>query len=233
MYVDLHLYLYKPNADPSLVSTGKADYDAIDPNFYNYITFQAMPTLLFEHSTAKGGNMLGMEGLGKNAILFQMQQMVRTAEEEKIARERLIIMHDALKTYNREHGIDVEWEYLGYADEFQNPLGSYGAGNVQYMRDVAARYDPDQVFQTRVPGGFKISKVVWIMLHAGIFQMHQNPYMHHCLMFARNLYAFRLDLPLMQGEILTCIKKILFTAFETCRQVFSPRPCDTCQRVHK
>lgn len=119
-----------------------------------------MPTLLFEHSTAKGGNVLGMEGLDKNAILFQIQHMVRTAEEETVARERLMAMRNTLKAYDQEQGIDVEWEYLGYADGQQDALGSYGADNVQYIRDVAAEYDPDQVFQTRVPGGFKISKVV-------------------------------------------------------------------------
>lgn len=119
-----------------------------------------MPTLLFEHSTAKGGNVLGMEGLGKNAILFQMQHMVRTADEEAVARERLLAMHDTLKAYDQEQGIHVEWEYLGYADGSQDPLSSYGAVNVKFLREVAAVYDPDQVFQTRVPGGFKISKVV-------------------------------------------------------------------------
>lgn len=151
--------LQNGNSNLNSTCTGKADYDATDPDFYNYITFQAMPTVLFEHSTAKGGNVLGMEGLGKNAILFQIQHMVRTTDEEAVARQRLITMHDELKAYDREQGIDVEWEYLGYADGFQDPLGSYGAENVQYMRDVASTYDPDRVFQTRVPGGFKISKV--------------------------------------------------------------------------
>lgn len=118
-----------------------------------------MPTLLFEHSTANGGNVLGMEGLGKNAILFQMQHMVRTADEEAVARERIGAMTDALKAYDQEQEIDVDWVYLGYADGTQDPLGSYGSDNVQFLRDVAAKYDPAQVFQTRVPGGFKISNV--------------------------------------------------------------------------
>ncbi|CAN8098931.1 unnamed protein product [Discula destructiva] len=146
-------------AQAEFITQWKSDYDATDPDFYNYITFQAMPTFLFEHLTAKRGNMLGMEGLGKNAILFQMQRMVRTPEEEDVAGERLHAMYGTLKTYNQEQGIDVKWKYLGYADGIQHPLGSYGADNVQYMRDVAAVYDADQIFQTRVPGGVKLSKV--------------------------------------------------------------------------
>ena len=38
-------------------------------------------------------------------------------------------------------------------------MKSYGAGNVAKIRAAAAKYDPKQVFQARVPGGFKISKV--------------------------------------------------------------------------
>ncbi|KAI0134335.1 hypothetical protein BJ170DRAFT_716808 [Xylariales sp. AK1849] len=48
---------------------------------------------------------------------------------------------------------------LNYADASQDHLGSYGLPNVQYMRDVAARYDLAGVFQLRVPGGFKILRV--------------------------------------------------------------------------
>jgi hypothetical protein len=41
----------------------------------------------------------------------------------------------------------------------QNPLGSYGAENVAKIRAAASKYDPTEIFQTRAPGGFKISKV--------------------------------------------------------------------------
>jgi hypothetical protein len=41
----------------------------------------------------------------------------------------------------------------------QDPLSSYGPDNVAKIRAAAKKYDPKQVFQTRVPGGFKISKV--------------------------------------------------------------------------
>lgn len=118
-----------------------------------------MPTFSFEHSASKGGNVLGMDNVKNNAILFQMQHMVRTADGEAVTRERLIAIHSALKTHGREQGIDVAWEYLGYADCFQGALGSYGPENVQFIREVATKYDPDKIFQTRVPGGFKISNV--------------------------------------------------------------------------
>ncbi|CAI0651599.1 unnamed protein product [Colletotrichum noveboracense] len=128
-------------------------------DFLNYITFQAMPALLFRHSVEKGGNVIGMDREKCNAILFQMQHMVRSADAEKEARRQLVALRKELKDYSVAEGIDVEWEYLGYADSNQDPLSTYGPENIKLLKEVAAKYDPEQVFQKRVPGGFKISKV--------------------------------------------------------------------------
>jgi len=49
--------------------------------------------------------------------------------------------------------------YLNYADTTQDPLASYGAEAVDKMKAAAKKYDPSGVFQTLVPGGFKISHV--------------------------------------------------------------------------
>ena len=40
------------------------------------------------------------------------------------------------------------------------PLESYGKANVQLLRNVSAKYDPQGVFQYMVPGGFKIADIV-------------------------------------------------------------------------
>lgn len=130
-----------------------------DPDFLNYITFQAMPKVLFEHSVEKGGNVIGMDRESDNAILFQMQHMVRSADAEKEAREQLVAMRQELKDYYISEEIDVEWEYLGYADGTQDPIGTYGPENILFLQDVAAKYDPKQIFQRRMPGGFKIPNI--------------------------------------------------------------------------
>lgn len=133
----------------------KADQD---PDFVNFVVIQAMPKVLFAHSVDKGGNVTGMEREADNAILYQMQHMVRSATQEVEARRRLIPMRDTLKQYSIEIGVDVEWQYLGYSDGTLDPLSTYGPQNIQLMRDVAAKYDPERIFQHRVPGGFKLPK---------------------------------------------------------------------------
>lgn len=63
-----------------------------------------------------------------------------------------------LNKYARDAGKFNEYIYLNYADGSQNPLHGYGNDNVEYIRDVAQRYDPDGVFQNQVPGGFKVTQ---------------------------------------------------------------------------
>jgi hypothetical protein len=35
-------------------------------------------------------------------------------------------------------------------------LSGYGEKNLEHMRKVSEKYDPEGVFQTMVPGGFKL-----------------------------------------------------------------------------
>ncbi|ETS77958.1 hypothetical protein PFICI_10020 [Pestalotiopsis fici W106-1] len=142
-------------AQRDFIASWKADQD---PDFVNFVVIQSMPKVLFESSVNRGGNVTGMEREAGDAILYQMQHMVRNAEQEAAARKRLIPMRDALKQYSIDIGVDIEWQYLAYADGSQDPLSTYGPENIELMRNVATKYDPQGVFQSRVPGGFKLFK---------------------------------------------------------------------------
>ena len=55
-------------------------------------------------------------------------------------------------------GLKHDLIYLNYANADQDPLASYGEDNLSYLKSVAKKYDPKGIFQTQVPGGFKVSK---------------------------------------------------------------------------
>ncbi|KAI1495607.1 hypothetical protein F5X99DRAFT_402937 [Biscogniauxia marginata] len=131
-----------------------------DGDFICHAIVQSIPTLFSKHSVAKGGNMLGLDRLVDNAVMFQVQFAFRGEAKEEEARRRMVEYRETLKGYTVELGGAVEWEYLNYADYTQDPLKSYGKENVAFLREVASKYDPGGIFQTRMPGGFKISKVV-------------------------------------------------------------------------
>lgn len=56
----------------------------------------------------------------------------------------------------KRHNVDHPFLYMNYAAKFQDVIASYGADNVEFLRGVAAAYDPDQVFQRLLPGPFKL-----------------------------------------------------------------------------
>jgi hypothetical protein len=56
----------------------------------------------------------------------------------------------------QQEGLYHHYKYLNFAAWFQDPLGSYGTEQKVTLRDVARKYDPTEVFQRQVPGGFKL-----------------------------------------------------------------------------
>lgn len=60
--------------------------------------------------------------------------------------------------YEQIHELTPTFLY-SYADKTQSPLSTYGAENIAFMKNVAAKYDPKGVFQTHQPGGFKLANV--------------------------------------------------------------------------
>ncbi|KAJ5740974.1 hypothetical protein N7493_000846 [Penicillium malachiteum] len=51
-------------------------------------------------------------------------------------------------------GLYIDWTYLNYAGSNQDPIGSYG--DLANLRKVSKKYDPHGLFQTAVPGAFKL-----------------------------------------------------------------------------
>lgn len=130
-----------------------------DKDFFCHVIFQAIPTIFSKHSVEKGGNVMGLDRETENAVMLQVIMMVKGVELEELARKRMVKFRETIKQYSVDQGGAVDWQYLNYADYTQDPLKTYGEENVALIRQVAAKYDPEGVFQTRMPGGFKISNV--------------------------------------------------------------------------
>ncbi|KAI0161873.1 FAD-binding domain-containing protein [Hypoxylon sp. FL1284] len=129
-----------------------------DGDFITQCIFQPVPAIIAAHSAASGGNVMGLERNTGNAILFQYAAMMKTAEQAAWVYPKLQAGLQIIKDFAAgiEGGL-MDWLYMNYADVTQNVLGSYGVENVETIRNVAAKYDPDQVFQKLCPGGWKVS----------------------------------------------------------------------------
>ncbi len=104
--------------------------------------------------------MMGLDRIKEDCILLVWAIEVDTPElNATVGAPALKAAIDEIETYARSVDGDVAFRYLNYCDGTQDPLGSYGEENIRLMREAAAKFDPEGVFQSRVPGGFKISRV--------------------------------------------------------------------------
>jgi hypothetical protein len=130
-----------------------------DHDFITQCMFQAIPTVFSKHSVERGGNVMGLDKVEKNSIMLLFDIAVKTAEEEAIARPLLASYGAQMQKFAASKNGLVDWQFMNYADKEQDPLASYGSDNVEKIRAAARKFDPQGIFQTKAPGGFKISRV--------------------------------------------------------------------------
>jgi hypothetical protein len=167
-YSTWYTMTYKNDADLSRFMAARHEElvafckEHVDPtgNFSTQVVFQPFPRVFIDEGEARGGNVLGLEdSLHDDAVLLLFTTSFNTAAQRSAAAAKQKSLFQAMQQEAQSRGMLYDWQYLNYADPSQNPLASYGAANVAKIRAAAAKYDPKAVFQTRVPGGYKISKV--------------------------------------------------------------------------
>lgn len=121
--------------------------------------WQPIPKMFADIGVAKGGNVLGLDRLKGNALLWLCAVSVKTPEHESIVQMKAAAMTAELKRYAKSIGAASDWVYVNYAHPSQDALASYGSKNIDFIRNVAEKYDPDGLFQDMIPGSFKISRV--------------------------------------------------------------------------
>ena len=120
---------------------------------------QVFATSYGAQSVAKGGNVLGLERYKENFIMYQSYLSWSEAKDDQLFIDLGLMLTDGIKKFAEGKGTAIDYLYLNYADKDQNPLAGYGAENVSFLKSVAKKYDPFGIYQTLMPGGFKISKV--------------------------------------------------------------------------
>lgn len=76
--------------------------------------------------------------------------------DDQAVTEAVIDAFAKVNAFAEEKGTLNSYEYLNYAHKTQTPITGYGAENVAKLKAASKKYDPLQVFQKRVPGGFKL-----------------------------------------------------------------------------
>lgn len=65
----------------------------------------------------------------------------------------------SVQDYATNLGKGHSLEFANYAAPFQDPMASYGPENLGFLKGVSQKYDPDQLFQRAVLGGYKLGSL--------------------------------------------------------------------------
>ncbi|CAI7655111.1 unnamed protein product [Penicillium palitans] len=106
-------------------------------------------------SEARGGNALGLESSQVYLCYAEVVEWIGSAYDEIVAswvEETTYKINNA----TQKAGLYDAFNYIGDAAGFQSIFPGYGAENHQKLRDIAQKYDFRGVFQTLMPGGFKV-----------------------------------------------------------------------------
>ncbi|KAF2171038.1 hypothetical protein M409DRAFT_64021 [Zasmidium cellare ATCC 36951] len=130
--------------------------DSSDGDFETQAYFQPLPSIVGQRGAEKGGNTLGIDKLKDNAIVLLGSLAVNGIDQEAMGRQKMLAWRRTLEKYSDDVGAAVDYRYMNYADASQDVLASYGEDNLKTMLEVSRKYDPEGVFQTRAPGGYKL-----------------------------------------------------------------------------
>ncbi|KAK5992062.1 FAD-dependent monooxygenase sdcF [Cladobotryum mycophilum] len=120
---------------------------------------QPLAKLFGDASARNGGNMTGIDSIDGEADLMLFYLMAQNTDHMPILHREIKAAGEEVEEFARSLNFLLPFKYLNYAEGTQDVLAGYGQKNVDFMREVALKYDPTGVFQRMVPGGWKISKV--------------------------------------------------------------------------
>ncbi|KAK5651353.1 hypothetical protein OQA88_12586 [Cercophora sp. LCS_1] len=104
-----------------------------------------------------GGSILGLDKLATNSIVLQPEAILPSQKYQPLVQQKLKEATDAIESYAKKTGQNIDFRYINYANPEQNPLASYGAENGKFLVKTTKKYDPSGYFQTSVVGEFKLS----------------------------------------------------------------------------
>ena len=121
------------------------------------IALQPISRSMISASEARGGNMLGLSPSPPEGVIVAIftAAFTQAADFDKVNRAADDLLADYLAV-TKKHGVHRDWVDLNHAGVEQDPIASYGPVNHEFLRKTARKFDPNGVFQTLKPGGFKL-----------------------------------------------------------------------------
>jgi hypothetical protein len=105
-----------------------------------------------------GGNSLGLEDLPEDLVIVLATTTWTSSGSDELVNRVMKEFVDEAQGMARRVGVFNRYIYTNYAAGWQDPMKGYGERSLNFLKGVSAKYDPGQVFQRQVPGGFKLER---------------------------------------------------------------------------
>jgi hypothetical protein len=118
-------------------------------------TLQPYARSLLQASAKKGGNSLGLDPSSPIVSVAFLMYWNLSIDDERI----LGTFRSALEKMREDassRGQLIDFVYMNYSFNFQDPISSYGLENKKHLQQVSRKFDPEGIFQKGVPGGWKL-----------------------------------------------------------------------------
>ncbi|EEH50152.2 uncharacterized protein PADG_06231 [Paracoccidioides brasiliensis Pb18] len=120
------------------------------------VNFQAITLPMISKFSKRGGNILGISPDDGPLLLILINFTWASSSDDDIiisASESILSQSNGAAA---ELGLINDFVYMNYAGSHQSPFVGYGKKNLQQLRKVQAKYDPNLVFEKLQPGWFKL-----------------------------------------------------------------------------
>jgi hypothetical protein len=122
------------------------------------LAFEPIPSVLLSQSARRGGNVLGLTPFDGPLMVVLLTAAWQDRKYDTLvdttARDCIQVIDQAASQMGMLH----PYKYIGYAEMHQEVFQGYGGENVEFMKTVSQKYDPGQMFQNLMRGGFKLPK---------------------------------------------------------------------------
>ncbi|KAL6721082.1 hypothetical protein ACLMJK_000182 [Lecanora helva] len=120
------------------------------------LSFQPLPQTVIGYGIANGGNALGLDRSDGDLVnVLLTVQWAEAGDDDRINQAAKDLFKKA-EAASKSLGTYNPYLYLNYAADFQDPIAGYGAASVANLKAVSKKYDPTQLLQKQLPGGFKL-----------------------------------------------------------------------------
>nr|XP_001398768.2 hypothetical protein ANI_1_1246164 [Aspergillus niger CBS 513.88] len=117
-----------------------------------HYTIQPFGKAAVQAGKERGENIMGHESVPQCWWVFTCEWP--KDGDDAAAQSAVDIMSEKVQYLAKDKGLLLDFKCMSFATASQRVLGSYGVDNIKRMQEVAAKYDPEGVFQKLQNGGF-------------------------------------------------------------------------------